>query len=155
MEIEYKYLVDKIPFELDNFTKLEIKQGYISVDPVIRVRQSNNDFILTIKGKGNFIREEFELPLSKEQFDKLWCKVETKKIDKTRYIIPIDGKYSAELDIYKEELEGLLTVEVEFESEEDAESFSPPNWFGENVTMKNDYKNSSLSVYGLPKEKLK
>ena len=43
-----------------------------------------------------------------------------------------------------------LRVEVEFESLEEAESFTPPEWFGKDVSEDNRYKNSSLYIKGLP-----
>ena len=40
--------------------------------------------------------------------------------------------------------EGLITAEVDFESEEEALSFTPPVWFGEDVTYDVKCKNSCL-----------
>ncbi len=42
-------------------------------------------------------------------------------------------------------LEGLEFVEVEFQSEEQANGFNPPEWFGEDVTFDKRYRNSYLS----------
>ena len=56
MEIERKYLVKRLPENLSNFKKSEIKQAYISFSPTIRVRQSGNQFYLTCKGEGNLAR---------------------------------------------------------------------------------------------------
>ena len=50
-----------------------------------------------------------------------------------------------ELDIFGGVLDGLYFIEVEFESEEDAENFVPPVWFGENVSDDKRYANSYLS----------
>lgn len=153
MEIERKYLLDKLPFDLSAYEKSELAQGYISTDPTIRLRkslgESNEEYILTVKGSGMLSREEFELALSKEQFDRLWCKVETQTVCKTRYLIPIDNGLIAELDVYHEQLEPLLTVEVEFKSEEEAESFVAPEWFGRDVTLEHIYRNGYLAKYGL------
>ena len=152
MEIEKKYLVKEIPFDLENFQKCEMVQGYIHTDPVIRVRSEDGEGVLTIKGKGEIARKEFELPLTKEQFDGLWKKIDPRCIPvcKTRYFIPLGGGLTAELDIYHAELEGLLTVEVEFESMERAEGFTPPDWFGEEVSLDSRYKNSALAFKGKP-----
>ena len=56
----------------------------------------------------------------------------------------------AELDVYHGELTGLVTVEVEFSSLEEAESFSPPAWFGEDITEDKRYKNKNLARNGRP-----
>lgn len=51
----------------------------------------------------------------------------------------------AELDRFHGKLEGLCFVEVEFANEQDADSFIPPAWFGENVSKDKRYTNSFLS----------
>lgn len=159
LEVERKYLLDALPFDVSGFGKEEITQGYISVDPVLRLRRTGvgsapasftpTSFTITMKGSGSLARTEYELPLTEEQFNSLWKKVETGRIEKTRYKIPLETGHTAELDVYKNELHGLLTVEVEFASESEAVRFTPPAWFGRDVTFESRYKNSSLSVYGL------
>ena len=41
---------------------------------------------------------------------------------------------------------------IEFPSLEEAESFVAPDWFGKDVSEEKAYKNTSLSLYGMPKE---
>ena len=48
-------------------------------------------------------------------------------------------------EIIRQEYEGLLLAEVEFPSQEEAESYCPPDWFGEDVTFSVRYHNSTLS----------
>lgn len=151
MEIEKKFLVKVIPLQLEQYTKKEISQTYISTDPTIRIRKSNSEFILTIKGKGSVAREEFELNISERQYNKLAAKAETPFIIKTRYVIPIGNKLYAELDEYHSQLQGLYTVEVEFSTISEAEAFIPPSWFGKDVSNDKRYKNTSLSLNGIPK----
>jgi CYTH domain-containing protein len=43
-----------------------------------------------------------------------------------------------------------MLVEVEFASVEDSARFSPPEWFGPEVTEDERYKNRQLAVHGLP-----
>lgn len=50
-----------------------------------------------------------------------------------------------ELDVFAGDLAPLLLAEVEFSSEEEANSFTPPDWFGEDVTFSSKYHNSTLS----------
>ncbi|MGN1230550.1 MAG: adenylate cyclase, partial [Anaerotignum sp.] len=70
MEIERKFLTKHIPFDVTIYPCQQISQAYISFSPTIRIRQSNEDYILTVKGKGHLAREEFELPLRKEDYDR-------------------------------------------------------------------------------------
>ena len=149
MEIERKFLVNELP-TLSEYQEKTVKQGYISTDPVIRIRKMDDLYTLTVKSKGHLVRQEFELDLTPEQFDDLWKKVDNVHVAKTRYFIPLDPTHTAELDIYYEDLESLVTVEVEFDSTRDAERLVPA-WFGKDVTHDSRYKNNHLAVYGLPK----
>lgn len=152
MEIERKFLTKNIPFDITAYPYKQISQAYISFSPTIRIRQSDENYILTVKGKGHLAREEFELPLTKADYDKLFEKTEGTPVVKKRYLVPVEGGYTAEVDLYEGELTGLMTTEVEFSSMEAAESFAAPDWFGEDVSEEKAYKNTSLSLYGMPKE---
>lgn len=145
MEIERKFLIHTLPDALDNYPRKEIAQGYINREPVVRIRRSNEDYILTCKGQGLMAREEFELPLSKEAFEHMRPKCDGIFIEKTRYLIPYDEKLTIELDVFHGKLAPLVLAEVEFESIEDANAFLPPVWFGEDVTNTPKYHNSNLS----------
>lgn len=150
MEIERKFLVAALPDGLESFPKKEMEQTYISTSPTIRIRKSDNSFILTVKGSGSIAREEFELELTEDQYTSLLKKAETPSVVKTRYLIPLNGSLTAELDVYHGKLDGLYTVEVEFSSLEEASSFIPPAWFGADVSEDKRYKNTALSIYGIP-----
>ena len=150
MEIERKFRMRALPEGWEKYPSVLIEQAYVCREPVIRVRKRDDKSILTVKGEGMLAREEFELPLSKEQFEKLWDKVETGTIDKKRYIIPLDDVHTAELDIYGGTLDGFMNVEVEFSSLKDAVLFDAPSWFGAEVTEDRRYSNASLVKYGIP-----
>ena len=152
MEIERKFLTKHIPFDITVYPCKQLSQAYISFSPTIRIRQSDDAYILTVKGNGHLAREEFELPLTKEEYDRLFLKTEGTPVVKKRYLVPVEGGYTAEVDVYEEELEGLMTTEVEFPSLEAAEGFMAPDWFGRDVSEEKAYKNTSLSLYGMPKE---
>lgn len=144
-EIERKFLVKKAPEILPARSFETITQGYLHIDDnsEIRLRQKGKEHFQTIKiGKGKN-RKEIEITLTKEQFDVLWPLTERKRVIKTRYYIPFNG-YILEWDIYCEALWGLMTVEVEFKSEEEAEKFIPLEWFSEEVTYDENYKNKNL-----------
>lgn len=148
MEIERKYLVKHLPENLENYEQKRISQGYICTNPVVRIRRSNQDYFLTYKGKGLMAREEYEMPLTAEAFEHMLPKIDGILIDKIRYMIPLDETHVAELDIFQGTLEPLRLVEVEFESIEDANTFVPPEWFGDDVTDSGEYHNSNLSKRG-------
>ena len=144
MEIERKFLVPSLP-ELNHLIRKKvIQQGYVSTSPVVRIRRSNDDFILTCKGKGLIEREEFELFITEDDYNHLSTKLDDPLIIKTRYLIP-HGKYTIELDVFKGHLDGLLIAEVEFSSLNEANAFTPPDWFGKDVSLDARYQNNQLS----------
>jgi CYTH domain-containing protein len=149
MEIERKYLLKTIPEHLEQYESKKIAQGYLCTSPVVRIRRSNDDYYLTYKGEGLMVREEYNLPLTKEAYEHLLPKIDGLLIAKTRYLIPLSGGLTAELDLFEGELAPLSLVEVEFETEADANAFTAPDWFGEDVTNSGRYHNSYLSQCGL------
>ena len=150
-EIERKFLVAEMPKKIEIKVQHEIKQGYLFSNPdfELRVRKKNESFFQTIKQGSDLVREETELEISKKQFEVLWKLAKDQSLQKTLYEIPWQHLV-IELDIYHNNLEGLMTAEVEFETVEEAQNFSPPNWFGREITNSSAYKNSSLAKNGLP-----
>lgn len=155
MEIERKFKILNKPEGLDRYPKKEIEQGYLCINPIVRIRKSNEEYYLTYKSRLNMKDnpkdialscEEVELPLVKEAYEHLRSKVDDYLITKTRYLIPIGNNYTAELDEFHGYLEGLIFVEVEFPDEEKAEAFQPPEWFGEDVSLDKRYKNNYLAT---------
>ena len=145
MEIERKYLIKELPQNLEQFPCKHIAQGYLNTDPVVRIRRTDDKYTLTYKGKGLMVREEYNLPLNEVSFEHLKEKIDGLLIEKRRYLIPFAQKYTIELDIFEGKLAPLQLAEVEFETEEEANSFVPPAWFGEDVTFSTEYHNSTLS----------
>ena len=147
MEIERKYLISHIPFDIAGYPFHQIEQAYLSTAPVVRVRQEDDTYYLTYKSKGLMAREEYNLPLTKESYEHLRSKADGRILTKKRYLIPMEGtEYTIELDIFLGEYEGLKLAEVEFPSEEAAHAFVPPEWFGREVTFTGEYQNSRLAL---------
>lgn len=145
MEIERKFLIDTLPENLSQYPFRQLEQGYLCTEPVVRIRRENDDYYLTYKSKGLMVREEYNLPLTKDAYEHLLPKVDGILISKKRYLIPLTEKLTIELDVFEGELAPLLLAEVEFETEEEANAFVPPEWFGEDVTYSSKYHNSTLS----------
>ena len=106
--------------------------------------RSYSAYYLTYKSKGLLSREEYNLPLTEEAYLHLRTKTDGRLISKRRYLIPY-GPYTIELDHFSSPKEGLFLAEVEFADEKEALAFTPPDWFGEDVTASPMYHNSSLS----------
>jgi adenylate cyclase len=171
-EIERKFLVDEknLP-DLKHRDYHDIIQGYIQNiggQYIYRLRQvlfatADGDvlgdrYYQTIKGKGSKTREEYEIPIFKPQFSVMWRLCNNISLHKFRYLltefdVKDDGiPKEVFLDVYKNELSGLYTVEVEFENEEDCDAYVPEAWFGEEVTEDGAYSNFRLAIDGRPVE---
>lgn len=147
-EIEKKFLINKLPENLDSYIHFDIEQGYLCIDPVIRVRKKDSDYILTYKSSGFMMCEEYEHPLTKNGYEHLIAKADDNIISKTRYIIPEPSGLTIELDVFKNAFKGIIIAEVEFNSLSEAESFTPPDWFGDEVTRNTFFHNSYMSRMG-------
>ena len=145
MEIEKKYLIHKLPENLETYPRKKIQQAYLCTNPVVRIRKQDEEYILTYKGKGLMVREEYNLPLNREAYEHLLQKADGIVLTKTRYLLPLPQGLTIELDVFDAPYEGLYLAEVEFSSEEQALSYTPPVWFGEDVTNSGKYHNSHLS----------
>jgi len=143
-EIERKFLIKTLPENLESFPHFELEQGYLETAPVVRIRRKDDDYILTYKSQGLMKRQEVELPLTKNSFERLLKKCDGLIISKTRYTIP-DNRYTIELDVFHGALNGFVMAEVEFSSEEEAELYTAPSWFGKEVTAISEFHNSRLS----------
>lgn len=152
-EIERKFLIAVPPPNLDQYPHEEVQQGYgaITADGTeVRLRKKGDRYFQTIKtGKGK-TREETEIEISESQFIVLWKTTKGKRLKKVRYEVPL-GQSTIELDVYDEPLKGLLIAEVEFASEKESETFVAPDWFGDEVTEDEKYKNQQLALHGLLK----
>ena len=144
MEIERKYLLKKLPENLENYPHRHLEQGYLCVAPVVRIRKDDDKYELTYKSGGMMVRQEYNLVLTQNSYEHLKKKIDGRLITKKRYMIPYQG-YTIELDVFENDLAPLVLAEVEFENEEQANTFTPPEWFGKDVTFDGRYHNSFLS----------
>lgn len=154
MEIERKYEVLLLPDHLEQYKVKKIEQGYLCHNPTVRIRKSNEAYILTYKSRKGLkdcdsseaiVHNEVELPLTEEAYNTLKSKTEGNMVYKSRYLIPISDELTAELDVFHGILEGLIIVEVEFPDLTSASRFIPPAWFGKELSKDKRYSNYHLS----------
>jgi adenylate cyclase len=152
-EIERKFLLDAAPAIIERQTPTRIRQGYLAItdDTEVRVRSRDGDYVLTVKGGRGLVRREANIPLTADQFDELWPLTAGRRINKRRWVIPYDA-VELEIDVFDDELDGLVIVEVEFSSEQASAAFVAPDWFGPEVTDDNRYRNAALATEGLVRE---
>ena len=151
MEIERKFLIDKINFDLEKYKSKYIKQQYLYKDIFTAIRKrliiQNNvsKYFYTIKtNKNGFSVNEIEKEITQDEYDKLNNENNT-EIIKTRYIIPYQN-YKIELDIFDGEYKGLMFAEVEFKNETEAIEFEKniQEWFV--IEISNDITNADMAT---------
>jgi len=151
VEIERKFLLNRLPAEVEQVPGSELRQGYVALDgdTEVRVRLERERAVLTFKRGGGRTRMEEEIELTAAQAEALWELTGGRRIEKLRRRVDLGGS-CVEVDEYHGDLAGLLVAEVEFYDESAAERFSPPEWMGREVTDDSAYKNRSLACDGVP-----
>ncbi len=150
MEIERKFLVTEPPTDqLDDGVAL--RQGYLAGEGgvEVRVRIAPTQAWITVKAGRGVARTEVQVPVDVAEAEDLWPHIEGRRLEKVRHLVPVPGGV-AEVDRYGGPLTGLWTVEVEFESEQAAADFTPPPWFGTEVTEVDGWSNAALARHGRP-----
>lgn len=145
VETERKFLV-KGEFRHLAIRKIEMIQTYlcIDMDKTIRVRITDEQAFLTIKGRPSGIsisRNEWETEIPVEDAREMMQICIPGRVIKTRYLVPY-GKSTFEVDEFHDKNEGLVIAELELASESDL--FEKPEWLGEEVTGRPEYYNANL-----------
>ena len=152
-EIERKFLVADVPAADVLGAGVPFRQGYLAGegDVETRIRITPDVAWFTVKAGRSLARVEVELPVDRGEAESLWPHTAGRRLEKVRYEVPVAGGV-AEVDRYRGELDGLWTVEVEFDSEHAAEAFTPPAWFGTELTGTPGWSNGDLARHGRPAE---
>ena len=138
MEIERKWLVGGWPEGLPCIALQEMRQGYVSVHPTVRIREEKNlpakadgtDYILCIKSgakdRAGMVREEIEIPIGEPEFRRIEAILPHALIFKERrtYRLP-DGR-ALEVNLVDPGAEtSFMYAEIEFSGIEEAAAWSP------------------------------
>lgn len=154
IEVERKFISVGPPGADQLGRGLPIRQGYLAEDNglTLRVRISEAGSWLTVKAGDGLARTEVEVVIDADEAEALWPHTAGRRIEKTRYRVPLDGDAGlvAEVDLFEGALAGLCVVEVEFDSVETANAFVPPAWFGRDVTSEPGWSNAALARDGRP-----
>lgn len=155
IERERKWTAATAPRDLPEGSR--IRQGYLGIrdDRSLRVRQKGDRHLGTIKIGTPPSRTEVEWEFTADQFEALWPHTAGARVEKVRSEVPLDDHPGgtglvAEVDVFEGDLEGLVLIEVEFESDDAMAAFEPPPWFGTEVTDHDGYGNASLATHGIP-----
>lgn len=150
VEIERKFKLNSLPcVELGKGDR--IHQGYLKQ---LRIRRLNDKHILCLKSGEGITRREWEMEVPAWVAEELFMTCEC-ELEKSRFRIERQGGHPFEIDVYYgEALAGLITLEVEFDTEDEAEEFISPDWMREagavEVTGDPRYLNITLARIGRP-----
>ena len=139
MEIERKWLVNGWPGEelsgaeaaLPLVETQEMRQGYISVDPTVRIREEKEGsqdpaYILCFKSGGGIAREEIEFPITEENFHKLEKLIGLPLVPKTRKTYQLSDGCRLEVNHVDASSEtAFWYAEIEFPSVAEAKVWTP------------------------------
>lgn len=141
------------------FKHLEISQFYtkITQNEEIRFRSEEGKFIKTIKVGKDLIREENEEFCEKAEFKKALKNCIGRVITKDRYIFRLNNN-PCNIDVFKDDLNGLCTFEIEFSDENEAIYFKLPPFLEQfcqaDVTCDKKYKNKFLAIHANENEQI-
>lgn len=146
LEIERKFLIDGFPIGLDIISEVRIEQGYVSLDPEVRLRKATDihtgeeEFRITIKGDGDLVRNEIETEIDCNfYYDTMdFLGVRMIKKDYKKYKL---GRWNLEVAHVDQGTDWeFFYAEIEFPTEQDAKDFIVPNFLGREITFNEDYK---------------
>lgn len=140
LELELTFLAKELPAEIKAMEPTHIVDVYVPDTPEhshLRLRQKGEKYEITKKMpviEGNASEQiEQTIPLTKEEFTAL-CTCSKKRVAKDRYKIEIEGKM-AEIDVFTDELEGLVLIDFEFNTVDEKAAFETPSMALADVTQ--------------------
>lgn len=143
LEIEKTYLAKELPKGLEDFPSKEIIDIYvpaIAEHPILRIRKNGDKYEITKKTsiieedlsqQGRAIEETIHL--TEDEFKNL-SQSKGKKVRKFRYYYDWKGR-TAEIDIFQDDLVGLVMVDFEFKNEKEMADFKMPSFCLADVTQ--------------------
>jgi CHAD domain-containing protein/CYTH domain-containing protein len=136
-----------------NYKVIKIEQYYLQAigNKEIRYRKIGNRYYKTIKIGSGLEREEFEEQVDKKSYKKYRSKRVGQLIKKKRLSV-CNKEYIYEFDQFLGYLKGLVYLEVEFDSLDEANSWSLEKKFQRlivcEITQKESFSNRNLAQYG-------
>lgn len=142
LERERTFLAKELPQEIKATKPTRIVDIYIPDTPAhshLRLRQNGKTYEITKKTSvaAGDASEHIEqtIPLTEEEFAAL-SRCSAKRVAKDRYRVVIDD-ILAEIDVFIEDLAGLVLIDFEFDTEDEKDNFIPPSIALADVTQEN------------------
>ncbi len=132
-EIERKFFIKEMP-DLSNIIPLHYERYFLERGDgkEIRISKIGDKYVYEKKSEvSDLERTREKREIAKEEFDELKQKA-SEAIIRDSYTI--SEHPDIVIQIYHGRFEGLIRVEVEFDSEEEANAFEPLSWIGKEMT---------------------
>lgn len=161
-----RYLMKDDKFLLSDYRI--ITQGYLSIEPEIRIRRdfypniNITKYFLSYKSSGTLSRDEYEVEINKDDYMHLYGILDTRKnmesklIYKEYYNYKMEELLGIEFEISNVDNNELTYLEIEFKSEEAANNFKIPDALNEFIIkevtndasykMKNYWKTTRIGI---------
>ena len=140
IELEKTYLIKYLPEGFEGLPFVEIKDIYIPKEtehPTLRIRKNGDKYEITKKQptQGLDSSEQYEntVPLAKEEYLALE-NIQGKQSRKFRYYYEYQG-LKAEIDVFQDDLIGLITVDFEFKEKKEKDNFAMPEFCLTDITQ--------------------
>lgn len=141
LELEKTYLAKCLPEGLEKCESKELSDLYVpflNAHPKMRIRKKGCKYEITkkvrIEASDASAQEEQTMSLSADEYAAL-SQVEGKKLRKIRYEYSYGESAVAEIDIFQDDLFGLVVIDFEFDSGEEKDAFSMPDFCLADVTQ--------------------
>lgn len=133
LELEYTFLASKLPDEIEGVQPKRLVDIYIpdfgDNHAHLRLRQKGENLEITkkvlVNANDTSTQIEATIQLDSDEFEALSI-VSQKRVVKDRYFVTIGG-FPAEVDVFREKLEGLVLIDFEFSSEDERAEFVKPD----------------------------
>lgn len=130
----------KFPADMETLKSMEVFDIYIpqsAPHPILRIRKKGDKFEITkkhpVEGKDSSRQSEETIPLSKEEFQE-FAMLQGKRVRKIRHYYPV-GADMAEIDVFSDDLKGLILVDFEFKTLEAKNDFIMPDFCLVDITQ--------------------
>jgi adenylate cyclase len=145
IEIERKFLVTNDEWKQRVTRSAQMRQGYLgnTGKASVRIRVAGEQAWISIKSANpGMTRMEFEYSVPAAEGREMLGLSQQDLLEKTRYWVQ-EGAHTWEVDVFGGANLGLVTAELELQSEQEA--FDTPSWLGREVTGEICYYNNQLA----------
>ena len=147
------YEMEQGYFDHLRYRRQRLREEYVSGKKLAELKKY--EYFQTIKSEPSIERTEYEMQLTKKQFDYMWPTTLGARLVKYRTKVRWNG-VTLELDYIMHnynnnpmtDIHGLRFLEIEFATREAADKYVAPKFFGQEVTGDHRYLNYTLARYG-------